>query len=124
MSAKNTPGTWRIAAGGTRFVTVEANGVLIAKVSKMELACLIAAAPDLLAALVWREQFEPREGEDVNARFERVAEAFHRDTGYLRPGKDCRLNSLEDQQAAWDAWMEAGRSQARAAVAKATGSTS
>lgn len=79
------------------------------------------AAPALLEALVWREQFEPREGEGANERFERIAEAFHRETGHLRPGKDCRVEPIEVRQQAWDDWMEAGRVRVRAAIAKATG---
>ncbi|RYF07990.1 MAG: hypothetical protein EOO31_04415 [Comamonadaceae bacterium] len=82
---------------------------------------LIAAAPDLLEALVWREQFERRPGEDSNETFERIGEVFHRETGYLRPGKDCCFNPHEIRQQAWDEWMNAGRAKVRAAIAKATG---
>lgn len=86
-------------------------------------ARLIAAAPELLEALVWREQFERRAGEDSNDLFERVAANFRRETGFLRPGKDCRVHSYEERQDAWEAWMEAGRARVRAAIAKATEST-
>lgn len=78
---------------------------------------------EILAALRWREQFEARDGEGSNDRFERVAEIFHRDTGYLRPGKDCRVNSMEERQQAWEEWLRAGSERARAAIAKATGDT-
>lgn len=71
----------------------------------------------LAEALEWREQFEPRDGEDSNERFERIAEVFRKETGYLRPGKDCRLHSPEERQAAWDAWMAAGRELCRLALA-------
>ena len=78
---------------------------------------------EILAALRWREQFEARDGEGSNDRFERVAEIFHRDTGYLMPGKDCRVNSMEERQQAWEEWLRAGSERARAAIAKATGDT-
>jgi len=84
-------------------------------------AGLLAAAPELLEALQWMEMFHPRDGEDSNARFERIAEVFHRDTGYLRPGKDCRVHSSDVRQLAWDAWLESNTSKARAAIAKALG---
>jgi hypothetical protein len=84
-------------------------------------ANLIGAATDLLEALQWREQFEPREGEDSNERFERIAAVFYRETGFLRPGKDCRVNSHEERQEAWDAWMQRGRDACRVAIAKAKG---
>ena len=77
----------------------------------------------LLTALEWREQFEPRNGEDANERFERIAETFRLSTGYLRPGKDCRMYSPEERQAVWDEWMEEGRTKARAAIALAKEST-
>lgn len=75
-----------------------------------------SVVPELLEALVWREQFEPRDGEDSTARFDRIADVFYRETGHLRPGKDCRLESPEVRQAAWDEWMEAGRVRVRAAI--------
>ncbi len=75
----------------------------------------------LLQALIWREQFEPRQGEDSNERFERIGKNFYRETGFLRPGKDCVLHSCEERQAAWDAWMNAGRERVRAAIALANG---
>ena len=83
---------------------------------------LIAAAPELLEALVWREQFEALEGEGSNERFERIADVFRRETGYLRPGKDCRIEPMEVRQQAWEEWLRAGNERARAAIAKATGS--
>lgn len=79
-------------------------------------ASLAARVDVLTEALAWREQFEPRAGEDANERFERIAEAFYRETGHLRPGKDCCIESNEVRQEAWDAWMEAGRARIRAAL--------
>lgn len=70
-------------------------------------------------ALVWREQFDPRDGESDHDRFERVAEAFHRATGYVRPGKDCRMYSPEERMAVWNEWIEEGYAMVRAAIAQA-----
>jgi hypothetical protein len=83
-------------------------------------ACRFAASDDLLEALRWAELHFRREGEDSNDHFERVAEAFHADTGYLRPGKDCRVNSDEDRQREFDRWMAEGKQRIRDAIARAT----
>lgn len=56
------------------------------------------------AALAGLELLFKREGEDASDAFERVAEVFRRETGYLRPGKDCRLHDIDVRRAAWDAW--------------------
>jgi hypothetical protein len=42
-------------------------------------------------------------------RFEAVAQQFHRDTGYLRPGKsaapgDYRNSNYDEREAAWQKW--------------------
>jgi hypothetical protein len=70
----------------------------------------------LREALDWFEFFHGRDGEGSLERFERVAERFYRETGYLRPGKDCRINSMEERQAAWDEWIAKNLSAARAAL--------
>jgi hypothetical protein len=87
-------------------------------------ATLYAAASELLEALQWRERFEPLAGEGSNERFERIADIFFRETGHLRPGKDCCVESIQVRQQAWDEWMDVGRARARAAIAKATGGAS
>ena len=48
---------------------------------------------------------QQRDGEDAFEYFERVAALFQRDTGYLRPGKDCVINSPEVRMAAWKKWI-------------------
>jgi len=68
---------------------------------------------EALAAL---EVLYLRDGEDWNDCFERVAALFHADTGYLRPGKDCRLHDSEVREAAWNAWISAKVANARAAL--------
>lgn len=68
-------------------------------------------------ALGWFEMFYRRDGEDSNDCFERVAAVFHRDTGYLRPGKDCRMHSCEERAEAWNQWVAKNLAAARAALA-------
>jgi hypothetical protein len=72
----------------------------------------------LRAALAGLEVLFRREGEDANDGFERVGDVFYRETGYLRPGKDCRLHSIETRADAWDAWIDAKLSAARAALSE------
>lgn len=88
-------------------------------------AHLIAAAPELLDALRWFEQFQNRHDENSHACFERVAETFHRETGYLSPGKAVNphygATQHQERSDAWNAWYSAGVERARAAIVKATG---
>ena len=51
----------------------------------------------------------------------RIAALFYRETGYLRPGKDCRQHSHEERMRVWDEWLAAGRARVRTAIAKAGG---
>ena len=83
----------------------------------------LEANAQLLAALSWFVMLQRSDGENHNDCFERVGEVFHRDTGYLRPGKDCRLHSDEERTEAWDKWVQQHINAARAAIAAATGST-
>jgi hypothetical protein len=135
-AAQHTPGPWKLDELGNVGSDAVKNIAVVFSAATRELwggsdfatlrhceanARLIASVPELLAALVWREQFERRQGESSVDQFERVAENFHRETGILRPGKDCVLHSYEDRQAAWDAWMAVGLERVRAAIARATG---
>lgn len=70
------------------------------------------------AALAGLELLFKREGEDASDAFERVAEVFRRETGYLRPGKDCRLHDIDVRRAAWDAWYASKIEAARAALSE------
>lgn len=68
-----------------------------------------------------------RPGENAIDRFERVAEEFRRDTGFLRPGKSVPLamggSNEEERDAAWRAWsqkrLNAMEDRARAALSRA-----
>lgn len=39
--------------------------------------------------------------------FEAIGQHFYRDTGYVRPGKDCRFRSREERQEVFDWWNQA-----------------
>jgi hypothetical protein len=56
-------------------------------------------------------------GEDADDCFERVADDFYRETGYLRPGKDCRLHDPAKRGVAWEKWIADKLTAARAALA-------
>lgn len=48
-------------------------------------------------------------GEDDTTAFERIADWFRRDTGYLRPGKDSPAalsHDQEERRKAWDIWCD------------------
>lgn len=78
----------------------------------------------LVAALEWHEQFMPRDGESSSGRYDRIAEVFYKETGYIAPGKDapmCSGTSYEDRLAAWDKWAKDGLERTRAAIKAAKG---
>lgn len=80
---------------------------------------LKAQRDELLAALKWQHQFYLQDGEGPVDKFERIGETFHSETGYLRPGKDCVIHSMEDRQAAWDEWVASGIKRTHEAITKA-----
>lgn len=45
----------------------------------------------------------------ANEAFEIKAAAFHRMTGYLAPGKDCRIHDPKTRHDAWCAWIDQHR---------------
>lgn len=56
----------------------------------------------------------PETHESTLERFERIAEQFRRDTGYLAPGKDVAADMSyagyeEERLAAWETWCEQQR---------------
>lgn len=65
------------------------------------------------AAIAGLEMFFERPGEDSMERFERIASAFRKETGFLRPGKDCITHEPEVRQAAYDAWVQRKLADAR-----------
>lgn len=94
----------------------------LSDIAAAEVPGLIAEVRRLRAALAGIEQFYAREGESAGEAWERVAEAFYRATGYLRPGKSEPIamgGSLErdnEREAAWAAWVEGFRKAMREAL--------
>lgn len=78
-----------------------------------------SSIPALVAALKWHVMWGDIDDEDAVSKFERIADVFRRETGYLRPGKDCRLHSHEERTAIWDAWIKKHEDDSRAALALA-----
>lgn len=40
--------------------------------------------------------------------FESIGQHFYRDTGFVRPGKDCRLHDQDERREAFERWDESG----------------
>lgn len=88
---------------------------------------LITAAPELLAACEAAANWV-HDPTDPIGHFERLAEEFHRETGFLRPGKDSAAAAHQDPTAcdiAWNEWRVARGKKVsadlRAAIKKARG---
>lgn len=64
-------------------------------------------------AIAGLELFFKRPGEDSMDRFERIAAVFRKETGVLRPGKDCRVHEPEVREAAYEAWVQRKLADAR-----------
>ena len=64
-------------------------------------------------AIAGLEMFFERPGEDSMDRFERIAAVFRKETGFLRPGKDCRIHEPEVREAAYEAWFQRKLADAR-----------
>jgi hypothetical protein len=75
----------------------------------------------VLEALRGIEVLYRRPDEGWDECFERVAEVFHAETGYLRPGKDCRIHDDAVRTQAWDQWTAAKIAAMREAIEKAGG---
>lgn len=67
-------------------------------------------------ALAGLEMLYERPGEDSIEQFERIGDVFYKQTGYLRPGKDCRLHDPDVRSAVWRKWIDAKIDAARAAL--------
>lgn len=74
----------------------------------------------LIEALSGVEFIFARPGENSVERFERLAEAFYRDTGLLAPGKDAPAAggqpARDERSARYDAWIDAKIERARSAL--------
>lgn len=75
----------------------------------------------LQAALSGLEMLFHRTDEDTIEHFERVADAFYRETGYLRPGKDCRLHDPDVRREVYDKWISDKLARARAVLQSSGG---
>lgn len=153
--SKHTPGPWEIAEGdkeGQMVIqeTTTGMGLRIAFLGNLgpertqTNAELLARAPDLLreneelraqnaelleaarkaVAWIWDPEADQLE------QFERVAEEFHRATGFLRPGKSEPMalateERQKERDAAWEKWRRERSSGVinglRTAIAKAKG---
>jgi len=87
-----------------------------------QLAAVTAERDALRSALLGVEELHFREGENANARFERIGEVFYRETGYLRPGKSESPHTWhpgkdEEREAAFTDWTKKRINAARAALA-------
>ena len=86
-------------------------------------AHLLAASTDLYDALEGLEMLYSRENESANDTFERIAEVFYNETGYLRPGKSYPMGfePPQDRLSIWNEWCAKKVNAARMAMAKAQG---
>lgn len=135
QQAKHTPGPWEFDQYGNSFVVTAKQRVYdvavvrnIGSENNEANARLISAAPDLLAIAnelgEWFGLTKP-----LLDQWEDLAEEFHKETGFLRPGKDYPMAAGLDEEreaersATWRAWSEKRRAdmigRLRAAIAKA-----
>ena len=139
MSAKHTPGNLRldtiaadefasdvalVADNGQTVFELSVSHYSNAPANAARLALCWNTHDQLVAALEWHEQFMPRDGEASSGRYDRIAEVFYKETGYIAPGKDapmCSGTSYEDRLAAWDKWAKDGLERTRAAIKAAKG---
>ncbi len=115
-------------------------GELVGEVGLIESALLetrdrlkevFEANAEMLDALKLVQWWRGLPGEDANAIFERIGEAFRKDTGFLRPGKSYPMAESYDSAArdtAWNEWRNRKNSELDRlmtdAIAKATSSSS
>ena len=135
MIDKFTPGPWRVV---NKYKVVAGQGVLPREIvvstisGECELspgnadeanARLIAAAPDMLAALEFAERRSRQPEEGHTEYYERIAEEFFVQHGYLAPGKDDPVQSVppEQRRDAWEKFLSEPAEARRAAIKKARG---
>lgn len=122
---KIEPVAWRRKEAGGWWVYYEtrAHDDLEPLYADQTLASKEAELVRVRDALAWSEQLNRRPGEGHNECFERIAEVFYRKTGHMRPGKDASPGSgvsMDERQAAWDAWIAEGIAKMRAALKQPT----
>jgi hypothetical protein len=129
MVTQHTPGPW-LRIDTADYAEIHAqfrpSSQAVALVGKPEDADLIAAAPDMMAALTELVDVFAHDGENSVARFDRLAAMFRNDTGYTAPGKDSVAGPVSQADrdglnAIYDAWYLAKVTRARTAIARATG---
>jgi hypothetical protein len=143
--AEHTPGPWHLQPTSEGGFSIEkdgaghAGGVLVLCSRNPHLRLpeesaangrLISAAPELLYVAeelgAWFGLTKP-----PLDQWEELAEEFHKETGFMRPGKDYPMGAGLDEEreaernATWKAWAEKRRTEMiarlRAAIRKATG---
>ncbi len=129
---KSTPWKYQVNVGPTKGMILEEDGTTVFCVDNnlhrsdfeknLQLICRSSNVHDeLIAALEYYTMYEDMEGEDSIEKFERIGEVFRKETGYLRPGKDCRIDDPETRRIAWEKWQDMHADKAKQALAKAKG---
>ncbi len=59
------------------------------------------------------------EKENPNEEVERIGAWFKRETGYIRPGKSCRMVSIEIRSEAWEKWTKEKKAEIQSKLADA-----
>lgn len=133
---KFTPGPWikskSSELGIHRYIDAKIDGGLFQEVccvgptdkpeQSIANAHLIAAAPDMYAALKGLLDILIAPNESAFENFERTAEAFYRNTGMLAPGKDSATGPSHEERAnAFKSWRNQRILDGIAALLKAEG---
>lgn len=91
---------------------------------RADLATQSARVEELVTALDRLYDLFQRPGEGSNECFERIADCFYRDTGFLRPGKSEPMETTwggkeEERRKIYDEWLDRRKEAARSALAAA-----
>ena len=131
MNDKFTPPPWeivRLSGQGSPFsirMTFDRDKTFygVRSIYREKDARLIAAAPDMFAALEFAERRSRQPEEGHTEYYERIAEEFFVQHGYLAPGKDDPVQSVppEQRREAWEKFLSEPAEARRAALAKARG---
>lgn len=127
LARLRNPGNGNILLGRQAAETIERLSASLSAAVDVQLriqeraeanARLSAASPALFDALSDLDRLWGRTGDSMTD-FEDVAEWFYQETGFLRPGKDCRINDPDVRRTHYDAWIKSKRDKARAALKSA-----